>query len=127
MRIFIAFLVQAALATAAFAQGAGGTVSPAAVAEAAQKALVQQHCEKDGRFMQCLGVDIKKDAGRCAELLRSNWAFCRSTFMMTAPSTIPLADASSYSDNLAGCVRSGAIGAAGKAAGAVEACMAGAR
>jgi hypothetical protein len=77
--------------------------------------------------MQCLGVDIKKDGPRCAELVRGNWAFCRSTFLMTAPTSIPQENARSYSDNLAGCVRNGAIAAAGKSAGEVDACMTGAR
>ena len=121
-KTFIALVAQAILVTAAFAQTA-----PAAFADATQKALAQQYCQTDGRFMQCLGVDIMKDAARCTELLRSNWAFCRSTFMMTAPASIPQADAASYSDNLAGCVRSGAIAAAGKSAGAVEVCMASGR
>jgi hypothetical protein len=125
-RTFIAFSVQALIATAAFAQGAGPT-DPAAFADATQKALAQQYCQQDGRFMQCLGVDIKKDGARCAELVRGSWAFCRSTFLMTAPSSIPQSDARSYGDNLAGCVRNGALDAAGKSAGEVDACMAGAR
>jgi hypothetical protein len=119
---YIALLAQALLVAAAHAQ-----TPPAAFAEAAQKSLVQQYCDKDGRFMECLGVDIKKDAARCAELIRSNWAFCRSTFMMTAPSSIPASDARSYGDNLADCARTGAVAASGKSAGAVDACMAAAR
>jgi hypothetical protein len=125
-RTFIAFFVQASIATAAFAQGAGPT-DPAALADATQKALVQEYCQKDGRFMQCLGVDIRKDSARCADLVRGNWAFCRSTFMMTAPGSIPQADARAYGDNLAECLRNGAIAAAGKSAGAVGQCMTGAR
>jgi hypothetical protein len=125
-KTFIAFFVQASIATAALAQGAGST-DPAAFADATQKALVQQHCEKDGRFMQCLGVDIRKDGARCADLVRGNWRFCRSTFMMTAPASIPQADARTYGDNLAECLRNGAIAASGKSAGAVAQCMAGAR
>jgi hypothetical protein len=122
-KTFIAFLfVQAAIATAALAQGAGPT-DPAAFADATQNALVQQYCEKDGRFMQCLGVDIRKDGARCADLVRGNWRFCRSTFMMTAPASIPQADARTYGDNLAECLRNGAIAAAGKSAGAVSQCM----
>jgi hypothetical protein len=121
-RTIIAFLVQASIATAAFAQGAG-PIDPAAFADATQRALVQQYCQQDGRFMQCLGVDIRKDAARCAELVGSNGSFCRSSFMMTAPASIPQADARTYGDNLAECLRSGAIAAAGKAAGAVAQCM----
>jgi hypothetical protein len=118
-KTFIVFFVQALIATTAFAQAS----DPGAFADAAQNALVQQYCEKDGRFMQCLGVDIKKDSARCADLMRGNWRFCRSTFMMTAPASIPPADARTYGDNLAECVRSGAISAAGKSAGAVGLCM----
>ncbi|HZR69536.1 MAG TPA: hypothetical protein VFB01_10855 [Burkholderiales bacterium] len=127
MRTFIALLVQAVLAGTALAQGAGASMEPAALADGTQKALVQQYCDKDGRFMRCLGVDIKKDAARCADLVRGNWVFCRRTFMMTAPASIPASDARGYTDNLADCLRSGAIAAAGKSAGAVDQCMAGAR
>jgi hypothetical protein len=126
IRMLTAFFVQLSIATAACAQGALAT-DPAALADATQKALVQQYCQQDGRFMRCLGIDIAKDAARCAELVRSNWAFCRSNFMMTAPGSIPQADARTYGDNLADCLRSGAIAAAGKSAGAVGACMAGGR
>jgi len=121
-KIFIVLAAHAVFATAAFAQTA-----PAAFADATQKALVQQYCEKDPRFMQCLGVDVRKEGARCADLMRSNWAFCRSTFMMTAPASVSAADARSHSDNLEGCMRTGAIAATGKAAGAVEACMTGAK
>ena len=120
--IIIALLAQSIQVTAAFAQTA-----PAAFADAAQKTLAEQYCEKDGRFMQCLGVDIKKDGAQCIKLMRSNWSFCRSTFLMTSPASIPPADARSYIDNLATCARSGAIAASGKPAGEVDACMAGAR
>jgi hypothetical protein len=123
-KTFIALSIQALVATSAFAQVSGPT-DPAAFADATQRALVQEHCQKDGRFMRCLGVDIGKDAARCAELMRGSWAFCRSTFMMTAPAAIPQADARTYGDNLAECLRSGAITAAGKSAGAVGQCMSG--
>jgi hypothetical protein len=122
VRTLIALLVQALLVGTALAQGAGG-MDPASLADGTQKALVQQYCEKDGRFMDCLGVDIRKDAARCAELVRGKWAFCRSTFMMTAPGSIPASDARGYTDNLADCLRNGAIVAAGKSAGAVSQCM----
>jgi len=122
---WIAFLLQTILVTLAFAQG--GTTDSAAFADAAQKALVQRYCEKDGRFMQCLGVDIRKDAARCAELVRSNWGFCRSTFLMTAPASIPQGDARSYSDNLASCLSDGAVAASGKSGAAVNTCVTGAR
>jgi hypothetical protein len=125
-KTFIAFFAQGLIATAAFAQGAGST-DPAAFADATQKALVQEYCQKDGRFMQCLGVDIKKESARCADLVRGNWNFCRRTFMMTAPASIPLIDARTYGDNLAECLRSGAIAAAGKSAGPVALCMTGSR
>ena len=126
LRTLIVFSMQAFMATAALAQGAAST-APAAFAEETQKALVQEYCQKDPRFMQCLGVDIKKDAARCADLVRGNWAFCRSNFMMTAPASIPAADARSYGDNLSECLRNGAINAAGKTAGAVGVCMSGSR
>lgn len=122
----IACFMLAVHAGAALAQGAA-SMAPAAFAEETQKALVQEYCQKDGRFMQCLGVDIKKEGARCAELVRSNWAFCRSNFMMTAPSSIPQADARSYGDNLADCLRAGAVAASGKSAGAVGVCMSGSR
>lgn len=121
-KTFIALSIQILVATSAFAQGAA-PIDPAAFADATQKALVQQHCQQDGRFMQCLGVDIRKDAARCAELVGSNGAFCRSSFMMTVPASIPPAEARTYGDNLAECLRSGAIAAAGKPAGAVAQCM----
>ena len=120
-KTLIGVAVQAVVVTVAFAQG--GPIGSAAFAEAAQKALVQEYCESDGRFMQCLGVDVKKDGTRCAELMRGNWSFCRSTFMMTAPASIPQEDARAYRDNLAGCLRSGAIAAVGKSAGSVDVCM----
>jgi len=117
----------ACAAFAATAQAQSGGTAPAAFVEEAQKALIQQYCDKDPRFMQCLGVDAKKEGARCAELMRSNWGFCRSTFMMTAPAAIPASDARGYTDNLADCLRNGAIAAAGKPAGAVASCMSGAR
>ncbi len=125
-RMFIVFSVQAFMAGAALAQGAPAT-APAAFAEATQKALVQQYCQNDGRFMQCLGVDIKKDGARCADLVRSNWSFCRSTFLMTAPSSIPQSDARAYGDNLADCLRAGAVAASGKSGTEVNTCVIGAR
>ena len=125
-RTFTVLFMQAVMATAALAQGAGPT-GPAAFAEATQKALVQQYCQNDARFMQCLGVDIRKDGARCADLIRSNWAFCRSTFLMTAPASIPQADVRSYEDNLADCLRSGAVAASGKTGTAVNTCVTGAR
>ena len=122
IRILIALLVHAVLVGTALAQGAGA-VDPASLADGTQKALVQQYCDKDGRFMGCLGVDIKKDAARCADLVRGNWAFCRRTFMMTAPASIQASDARGYTDNLADCLRAGAVAAAGKSQGAVDQCM----
>jgi hypothetical protein len=121
-RTFIALFAQILLAGAALAQGAGGA-DPASFADATQKAVIQQYCEKDGRLMHCLGVDISKARARCADLVRSKWAFCRSTFMMTAPESIPLADARTYGDNLSDCLRNGAIVSAGKSAGTVGLCM----
>jgi hypothetical protein len=49
---------------------------------------VEQYCVKDDRYMQCLGVDIRKNKDRCIELVRRGASECKQRILSVMPESI---------------------------------------
>jgi hypothetical protein len=105
--------------------GAKRSMERSAFLDFAEGRMTQYYCDRDGTYMKCLGVDIRSDRGRCAELVRQGAAQCRQRLSSSLPASIPEGpEFNRHAGEFSRCLGHSVIAVSGKPFGEVDKCLA---
>jgi len=128
MRIFALLLLGCLTIVDAGAQtppgGAKRSMERSAFLDFAESRMTQYYCERDGTYMQCLGVDIRSNNSRCVDLVRQGARECRQRLLPGMPASVPEGpEFNRYAGEFSRCLGLTIISVSGKPFNEVDKCL----